>query len=98
MAGQIIKKSDRRWLVRWFLGRDSDTGKKRYASKTVRGTKRDAQQFLNADHPVPRATPRAVPRLGPAARPPGRHETVGRVCGGLGKAARVDRRDNTVTT
>lgn len=47
MAGQIIKRGERRWLVRWFLGRNPDTGKKLYASKTVHGTKRDARQFLN---------------------------------------------------
>ena len=44
MAGQIIKKGESRWMVRWFLGRDN--GKRRYASKTVHGTKKDAQQFL----------------------------------------------------
>lgn len=36
------------WELRVFLGRDPDTGKRRYASKTVRGTKREAQSALAA--------------------------------------------------
>lgn len=46
MAGQIIKKGDRKWLVRVFLGRDSQSGKKRYFNKQVTGTKKDAQNYL----------------------------------------------------
>lgn len=46
MAGQIIRKGDRRFLVRWFVGRDERTGKRRYASRTVRGTRKDAERAL----------------------------------------------------
>lgn len=47
MAGQIIKKGDRKWLVRVFLGRDGQSGKKRYFNKQVTGSKKDAQNYLN---------------------------------------------------
>lgn len=47
MAGQIIAKGDNKWLVRVFRGRDSETGKKKYFSKQIYGTKKDAQKFLN---------------------------------------------------
>ncbi len=47
MAGQIIPRGERTWLVRVFLGRDSAKGKRRYLNKTIRGTKKDAQRFLN---------------------------------------------------
>lgn len=48
MAGQIIKRGDRTWLVRVFLGRDQKTGKRRYVNKTINGTQKDAQKHLNA--------------------------------------------------
>ncbi len=44
MAGQIIRRGDRRWLVRWYVGREA--GKRRYASKMVHGTKKQAQRAL----------------------------------------------------
>lgn len=47
MAGQIIKRGERTWMVRVFLGRDALTGKRRYHNKTVHGTKKDAQKYLN---------------------------------------------------
>jgi integrase len=47
MAGQLIKKGDGKWLVRVFLGRDGQIGQKRYFSKQVTGTKKDAQNYLN---------------------------------------------------
>ena len=47
MAGQIIKRGERTWLVRVFLGRDPHTGKRRYHNHTVKGTKKDAQRYLN---------------------------------------------------
>ncbi len=47
MAGQIIKRKDNKWLVRIFLGRDTD-GKRKYFNKTINGTKKDAQKFLTA--------------------------------------------------
>lgn len=45
MAGQIIKRGDNTWLVRIFLGRDSE-GKRAYLNKTVHGTKKVAQAFV----------------------------------------------------
>jgi integrase len=48
MAGQLIRRGERIWLVRVFLGRDSKTGKRHYANKTIRGTQKDAQKYLNA--------------------------------------------------
>lgn len=48
MAGQLIPKGDRTWLLRVFLGRDPNTGKRKYLNRTVHGTKKEAQQVLNA--------------------------------------------------
>ena len=47
MAGQIISRGERTWLVRVFLGRDSQTGKRKYHNKTIRGNRKDAQKYLN---------------------------------------------------
>lgn len=47
MAGQIIKRGDRTWLVRIFLGRDAK-GKQKFHHKTIHGTKRDAERYLTA--------------------------------------------------
>lgn len=47
MAGQIIKRGDKTWLVRIFTGKDSK-GKRTYLNKTIHGTKNDAQVYLNA--------------------------------------------------
>ncbi len=47
MAGQIIKRGDRTWLVRIFLGRDAN-GKQKFHHKTIHGTKRDAERYLTA--------------------------------------------------
>lgn len=46
MAGQLIQRGERTWLVRVFTGRDG-TGKRRYHNHTIRGTKKDAQKYLN---------------------------------------------------
>jgi integrase len=46
MAGQIIKRGESTWLVRVFDGRDAKN-KRRYLNKTIRGTKKDAQKYLN---------------------------------------------------
>jgi integrase len=46
MAGQIIKRGDRTWLVRMFLGRHPETGKREYHNKTIHGTKKDAEKYL----------------------------------------------------
>lgn len=47
MAGQLIKRGDRTWLVRIFTGRDSQ-GKQKFHHKTIHGTKRDAERYLTA--------------------------------------------------
>jgi integrase len=46
MPGQVIERGERTWLVRVFLGRDPETGKRRYEAQTVHGTKKDAQKRL----------------------------------------------------
>lgn len=46
MAGQIIKRGDKTWLVRIFTGRD-DNGKRHYLNKTIRGNKKDAEAYLS---------------------------------------------------
>lgn len=45
MAGQIIKRGERTWLVKVYKGEEN--GHKKYVSKTVHGTKKDAQTLLN---------------------------------------------------
>lgn len=47
MAGQIIKKGDKTWLVRIFLGRDTN-GKRKYFGKIIHGTKKNADTYLTA--------------------------------------------------
>jgi len=44
MSGQIIKKSDNKFLVRIFQGRD-DAGKRHYYSKQINGTKKTPRSF-----------------------------------------------------
>ncbi|HSY99190.1 MAG TPA: tyrosine-type recombinase/integrase [Terriglobales bacterium] len=46
-TGQIVGRGRRRWLVRVFLGRDCETRKRRYHSRTVHGPIRHAQTYLN---------------------------------------------------
>src|SRR6266480_7249867 len=46
-AGQIIPRGERTWLVRVFMGRDADSGKRKYVNKTIHGTLRDAQAYLS---------------------------------------------------
>jgi hypothetical protein len=41
MAGQLIQRGDRIWLVRVFRGRDPKTGKRRYLNHTINGNKKD---------------------------------------------------------
>src|SRR4051794_30253621 len=45
MAGQIIKRGEKVWMVRIFQGRD-ENGKRRYLNKTIHGTKKDAEKYL----------------------------------------------------
>ncbi len=46
MAGQVIKRGDKTWVVRIFTGRDGK-GKRRYLNKTVRGNKKEAETYLS---------------------------------------------------
>ena len=46
--GQIIPRGDQRWLVRVFLGRDPETHRRTYSNRTLRGSFRAAQHYLNA--------------------------------------------------
>lgn len=45
MAGQVIQRGDRTWLLRVYMG--VVDGKRKYINRTVHGTKRDAQSVLN---------------------------------------------------
>lgn len=47
MAGSIVARGERTWLVRVFMGRDAN-GKQVFHNRTVHGTKKDAQAYLNA--------------------------------------------------
>ena len=47
MAGNITKRGENRWQVKVFLGRDPGTGKQKFHNKTINGTKKDAQAYLN---------------------------------------------------
>jgi integrase len=47
MAGQIIKRGDKTWVIRVFGGRDGN-GKRRYLNKTIKGNKKDAEAYLNS--------------------------------------------------
>ena len=44
MAGQIVSRGPKKWLVRVYLGRDG-AGKRRYHNKTIHGTKKDAERY-----------------------------------------------------
>jgi hypothetical protein len=46
-AGQIITRGAGTWLVRVYLGRDSQTGTRKYLNQTIHGPFREAQRFLN---------------------------------------------------
>jgi len=47
MAGQLVKRGDRKWLVRVPLGRDGENGRRAYHNHTVNGTKKDAERYLH---------------------------------------------------
>lgn len=47
-AGQLISRGMRTWLVRVSLGRDPETGTRKYHNRTVHGSFREAQMYLNA--------------------------------------------------
>jgi hypothetical protein len=46
-AGQIITRGASTWLVRVYLGRDSQTGTRKYLNQTIHGPFCEAQRFLN---------------------------------------------------
>ncbi|GMU52852.1 MAG: site-specific integrase [Candidatus Xenobia bacterium] len=46
MAGSIIKRGEKTWLVRVYLGRNH-AGKRLNHNKTIHGTKKDAERYLN---------------------------------------------------
>ena len=46
-AGQLISRGSRTWLVPISLGRDSETGTRKYRNKTVRGSFRESQTYLS---------------------------------------------------
>jgi len=45
-VGQIIARGDRKWLIRVYLGRDSETKKRNYHNRTIHGSMREAQAYL----------------------------------------------------
>jgi integrase len=45
MPGQVIPRGERRWRIRWFIGRD-ETGKRKYGSRNIHGTKKEAEAKL----------------------------------------------------
>jgi len=47
MAGQLIQRGSRTWLVRVSLGRRSETGKRMYLNRTVHGAEKDAERVLH---------------------------------------------------
>ncbi len=62
MAGQIVKRGERNYVVRVFLGRDA-SGKRKYLNEMVKGSKKDAQTVLIPIRPtdvIAFAAPRAT--------------------------------------
>ena len=45
-AGQLISRGPRTWLVRVFLGREPESGTRKYHNKTIRGSFLEAQTYL----------------------------------------------------
>src|SRR5580693_8955853 len=46
MAGHLQARGENTWRLSVFVGRDSRTGRKRYAQSTVHGTKKEAEKAL----------------------------------------------------
>src|SRR5580692_12495747 len=46
-AGQLISRGTRTWLVRVSLGRDPEAGTRKYHNRTVHGSFREVQTYLN---------------------------------------------------
>jgi len=47
MAGQIIERGEKTWLLRVYLGIDPETGKRQYHNKRFDGNKEAAQTELD---------------------------------------------------
>jgi hypothetical protein len=52
-AGQIVARGASTWLVRVYLGRDPQTGTRKYHNQTIHGPLRAAQRVLNLSHVLP---------------------------------------------
>ena len=48
MPGQVIPRGKAKWLVRVYLGRDPQTGKRQYHNRTIHGGKKLATEYLTA--------------------------------------------------
>ncbi len=48
-AGQLLSRGSRTRLVRISLGRDPESGTRRYHNKTIRGSFREAQSYLSVN-------------------------------------------------
>ncbi len=48
MAGSLRQRGEGSWQLRVHVGRDPETGRKRYAERTFHGTKRQAERALAA--------------------------------------------------
>lgn len=46
-TGQIIRRGPNKWLVRIYVGRNPETGKRQYIGKSVQGGLHSAQVHLN---------------------------------------------------
>jgi len=46
-AGQLISRGPHTWLVRVSLGREPENGTRKYHNRTIRGSFREAQMYLN---------------------------------------------------
>lgn len=48
-VGQIIARGDRRWLIRVYLGCDSETKKRNYHNRTIHGSMGEGGDFVARD-------------------------------------------------
>ena len=48
MNGNITRRGAKSWRIKYELPRDSDTGRRRTAYKTIKGTRKDAERELRA--------------------------------------------------
>ena len=61
-AGQLISRGPHTWLVRVSLGREAETGTRKYHNRTIRGSFREAQTY-----PTTKLQERDIGRLPHAA-------------------------------